>query len=175
MKGITKFLTGAAAAAALTVSAAAPAQAQYRHDRDRGIDAGDIITGVAVIGGIAAILGAFDRDGGRYGYDNRYRYRDGYENAVNACAIEAERFGRGQVQVTDVDRRGNDRYRVEGVIQAGYGGYDRRYDSRYDRRYDSRYDRYDRRSYGRYDQRVEFECTARGNGRITDFDIDRRY
>lgn len=172
MKGITRFLTGAAAAAALAVTAASPAQAQrWDRDRDRGIDAGDIITGVAVIGGIAAILGAFDRDRNRYGYDNRYRYRDGYQTAVNACAYEAQRYGRGgQVRITDVDRRSNDRYRVEGVIEAGYGAYGSRWDRGYDRRYDSRYDRY-----GRYDQRVEFECTARGNGRITDFDIDRRY
>lgn len=173
MKGITKFLTGAAAAAALTVTAAAPAQAQSWDRRDRdGIDVGDIVTGVAVIGGIAAILGAFDRDGGRYGYDDRYRYRDGYQTAVNACAYEAQRYGRGgQVQITDVDRRDNNRYRVEGVIDAGYGSYgryDRGYDRGYDRRYDRRYDR-------GYNQRVEFECTARGNGRVTDFDIDRRY
>lgn len=169
MKGITKILTGAAAAAALTATMAVPAQAQSWDRRDRdGIDVGDIVTGVAVIGGIAAILGAFDRDRDRYGHDNRYRYRDGYQTAVNACSYEAQRYGRGgNVQITDVDRRSNDRYRVEGVIQAGYGGYGH---DRYDRRYDSRYDR----RYNRYDQRVEFECTARGNGRVTDFDIDRR-
>ena len=70
MKALTKYLAGAAAAAALTVSAAAPAEAQWRDRRDRdGIDAGDIITGVAVVGGIAAILGALDNDGNRYGYD----------------------------------------------------------------------------------------------------------
>jgi hypothetical protein len=173
MKAMTKFLTGAAAAAALTVTAASPAQAQSWDRRDRGIDVGDIITGVAVVGGIAAILGAFGRDGDRYGYSNRYRYRDGYQNAVNACAIEAERFGRGQVRITDVNRRGNDRFEVEGVIDGGgygyssYGRYDRGYDRRYDRRYD--------RDYGRYNQRVEFDCEAYGNGRIRDFDIDRRY
>jgi hypothetical protein len=175
MKAITKFLTGAAAAAALTVTAAAPAQAQSWDRRDRGIDAGDIITGVAVVGGIAAILGAFGRDGDRYGHSNRYRYRDGYQAAVNACAIEAERFGRGQVHITDVNRRGNDRYEVEGVIEGGgygYGSYNRGYDRGYDRRYDRGYDRrYDRG----YNQRVEFECEAYGNGRVRDFDIDRRY
>ena len=182
MKAITKFLTGTAAAAALTVTAAAPAQAQSWDRRDRGIDAGDIITGVAVVGGIAAILGAFGRDGDRYGYDNRYRYRDGYQTAVNACAYEAERFGRGQVRITDVNRRGNDRYEVEGVIDAGYGAYssygryDRSYDRGYDRGYDRVYDRgYDRRYDRGYNQRVEFECEAYGNGRVRDFDIDRRY
>jgi hypothetical protein len=166
MKALTKYLAGAAAAAAVTVSAAAPAEAQWRDRRD-GIDASDVITGVAVVGGIAAILSAFGRDGGRYGYDNRYRYRNDYSNAVNACAYEAERFARGgQVSITDVDRRGRNSYRVRGVVDAGYNDY-----GRYGR--NDRYGRYDR--YDRYNQRVAFECDARANGRITDFDIDRRY
>jgi hypothetical protein len=171
-----KILLGAAAAA-LTVSAAAPASAQYggRYDRRGGIDGGDIAVGVAVLGGVAAILGALDRDGGRYGYDNRYRYRDGYSAAVNSCGAEAERYGQGRVRITDVDRRSNDRYEVEGVVEGGgYGGYgyDRGYDRRYDdRRYDDRrYDdrRYDDRRYSNgYGER--FTCVAYGNGRIRDF------
>ena len=198
MRALTKYLASAAAAAALTVTAASPAQAQIfgsRHDRD-GIDVSDIVTGVAVVGGLAAILGAFRRDGDRYGYDNRYRYRDDYRAAVNACGYEAERYGRGgQVSITDIERRGSDSYRVRGFIDAGYANqgygrydrgydtrydrgydarYDRRYDARYDRRYDDRYDRYGRADrYGRYDQRVEFACTARADGRVRDFDIDR--
>ena len=87
MKAITKYFAGAAVAAAMTVTAASPAQAQiYGRDRDRGgIDAGDIITGVAVIGGLAAILGAFNRNGGNgRTYGSEYAYRDGYQNAVNA-------------------------------------------------------------------------------------------
>jgi hypothetical protein len=182
MKAVTKLITGAATAALLTVSAT-PAEAQYRYrHRDRGVDAGDIITGVAILGGIAAVASALDRDGGRYGYGSRDRYRDGYSRAVNACGREAERMGRGRIRITDVDRTGNDRYRVRGVVEQGYGGYggnggydryDRndRYD-RYDRddRY-SRGDRYDR--YDRYDRdgRDDFTCYARGNGRITDFNL----
>jgi opacity protein-like surface antigen len=166
-----KILLGAAAAA-LTVSAAASsASAQYgrydhRYDRRGGIDGGDIAVGVAVLGGVAAILGALDRDGGRYGYDNRYRYRDGYSAAVNSCAYEAERAGRGRVRITDVDRRSNDRFEVEGVVEGGgYGGYDSRYDRRYDRGYDNRYDN---RGYSSgYGER--FTCVAYGNGRIRDF------
>ena len=176
-----KFLIGAAAAA-LTIAAAAPAQAQYRDYRRGGIE-NDIVTGVAVVGGIAAILSALDRDGSRYGYGNRGRYRDGYSAAVNSCAYEAERYGRGNVRITDVDRRGNGRYRVEGVVEASGYGYDRGYDRRYDRRYDRNYDRgYDRRydrGYDRgYDRRYDrgydnygerFTCTAYDNGRIADF------
>jgi hypothetical protein len=158
-----KVLLGAAAAA-LTAVSAAPASAQYdgRYDRRGGIDTSDIVTGVAVIGGIAAILSAFDRDGGRYGYDNRDRYRDGYSAAVNSCGSEAERYGRGQVRITDVDRRSNDRYRVEGVVDRGYGGYDTRYDRGYDRRYDGR-------EYARDYGGERFTCTAYGNGRIAEF------
>ena len=161
MKAVSKFLI-ASGAAAMTLAAAAPAEAQYRYrNRDRGIDAGDVITGVAILGGIAAITAAIGNDGNRYGYGNRYRYRDGYSTAVNACGYEAQRYGRGRVQITDVNRRGNDSYRVRGVITGGYDRYDRGYDRRYDR------------DYGRYDydrgDRDGFTCTARGNGRITDF------
>ena len=122
MKTLTKFLAGAATAAALTVSAASPAQAQFWDNKhDNGIDTGDIITGVAVLGGIAAIVAALDHDGQSYGYDNRYRYRDDYTGAVNACGYEAQRYGQGgQVSITDVDRRSSNRYRVRGVINAGY-------------------------------------------------------
>jgi hypothetical protein len=108
MKAMTKYLAGAAAAAAMTVAAASPASAQIFGDpygRNRGMDAGDIITGVAVMGGIAAILSALGRDGNQYGYNSRSQYRDDYRNAVNACAYEAERRG-GQVSVTQVARRG---------------------------------------------------------------------
>ena len=159
---MNKLMLGAAAAA-LTVTAAAPAQAQYRdrYDRRDGIDTGDIVTGIAVLGGIAAVLSALDRDGGRYGYDNRYRYRDGYSAAVSACGYQAERYGRGQVRITDVDRRSNDRYEVEGVIENGHGGYGTRYDRGYDRRYDGR-------EYAR-DYGERFTCVAYGNGRIAQF------
>ena len=60
MKTITKALVGTVAAGAMAMASAAPAQAQYRdRDRDRdGIDAGDIIAGALIIGGIAAVAGA---------------------------------------------------------------------------------------------------------------------
>lgn len=192
MKAISKYLAGAAAAATLAVAGAAPAQAQSydRHghydyrDRGRGIDTGDIITGVAILGGIAAIAAALDRDGSRYGYRDRYRY--GYQAAVNSCGYEAQRYARyGQVRITDVDRVRRNQYRVRGVIETadrgGYDGYGRygRYD-RYDRAYSyDRHDRYDRRGYdryGRYDRyrdydRDRFTCYAWDNGRIRDFDV----
>ncbi|HEX9964537.1 MAG TPA: hypothetical protein VGB04_06085 [Allosphingosinicella sp.] len=168
MKAISKTILGAGATAVAALGFAAPAEAQYRdryYDRDRGgIDAGDIITGIAVLGGIAAITSAIGRDDSRYGYGYGNRYRGNYNYAVQACAQEAQRMGRGQVQILDVDRAGNDRYRVRGIVQAGYGG---GYGG-YDRGYDRRYGRYDRGGYGNYG-RDDFTCVARGNGRITDF------
>jgi hypothetical protein len=169
MKKISKVVTGAAAAAVMSVSFAAPADAQYRYrDRyDRGIDAGDIITGVAILGGIAAISSALQRDGYQYGYNNRYRYRDAYSQAVNACGYQAERYGRGgRISVTDVDRRGNG-LRVRGVIDSGYnrGGYG------YDRGgygYDRGYDRYNR-----YEAQTVFTCYTDRYGRVRDFDVNR--
>jgi hypothetical protein len=168
MKKLFRLAAGAATAAVLSVTFAAPADAQYypryRH-YDRGIDVGDVIAGVAIVGGIAAIAAAIGRDGDRYGYWNRYRYRDNYRDAVNSCAYEAERYGRGRVSITDVDRRG-DGYRVRGVIDGsdryrGYYGY-----GRYDR-----YDRYDRGV--RYDSRLGFTCRTDYYGRVRDFYVNR--
>jgi len=164
MRALTRFMTGAAAAAMLTVGAAAPASAQYDRPYDRstergGLSTGDIITGVAVVGGIAAILSALGRDGNRYGYENQSRYRDSYTAAVNACGYQAERYGRGQVRITDVDRRSNGSYRVQGVVENGYP--DRGYDRGYDRRYDTRDYNYGQR----------FTCEAYADGRIRDFRV----
>jgi hypothetical protein len=166
MKAISKTILGAGAAAVAVLGFAAPAEAQYRDRyRDRGgIDAGDIITGIAVLGGIAAITSAIGRDDSRYGYGYGNRYRGHYNYAVQSCAREAQRMARGQVQILDVDRVGNDRYRVRGIVQAGYGGGYGGYDRGYSRGYDSRYDR----GYGNYG-RDDFTCVSRGNGRITDF------
>ena len=176
MKALTKYLAGAAAAAAVTVSAASPAQAQIfgrdPYGRNSGVNVGDIISGVAVLGGIGAIVAALGRDGGRYGYGNRDRYQNDYRNAVNACASEAQRYGRGgQVNITDVERQGYDSYRVRGVIDASYnegryGRYDNRYGSRYDNRYGSQYDpryssQYDPRYGSQYDPRYGSQYDTR--------------
>jgi hypothetical protein len=133
-----------------------------RHDRRDNVDAGDVITGVAILGGIAAIAAASDRDGRYYGRNGRHRYRNDYRNAVNACGHEAERYGRGGVQITYVDRRGENKYRVKGMIRAGYG---------------TRYERWgaERSRWGCVRNRNRyFSCTARRNGRVTDFDLNGR-
>ncbi len=84
-KFTNKFATGGiatAAVGALALAGATPAQAGDRH-RDRGIDAGDVIAGAVILGGIAAIASAASkkdryRDG--YRYRDRDRYRGGYDN-----------------------------------------------------------------------------------------------
>ena len=134
MKTITKALVGTVAAGAMAMTAATPAQAQWRdRDRDRGgIDAGDIIAGALIIGGIAAVASAAGRNRG-YGYDDGYVYEGrGYDRydragnprqAVEQCVYAAERnasrysYG-GGAQVTDIrniDRR-RDGYTVRGRI-----------------------------------------------------------
>lgn len=137
MKNIFKALTGTAAAAAMVVSAT-PAMA---NDRERGgIGAGEIIAGALVIGGIAALAGAFDgdrdrrfnRSGYRDGYRGDFRGNRGFNNpraAVNQCIIAAERragraFGPANVtEIRDVDRT-RFGYRVEGriVVDNGFQG-----------------------------------------------------
>ena len=79
-----------------------------------------------------------------------YRYRGGSHVAVNACVDRAERSTRGRVRVTDVDRRGDNRFRVRGVIERGF------------------------ENRGRHHRGAWFTCSARGSGRVTSFDINRR-
>ena len=94
---------------------------------------------------------------GNYGYGDRgygYGAQGNSDYAVNACASQAQRYGR--VSISDVERRGSRSLRVRGVIDAaGYnnGGYN-----------DGGYDNYGARS---------FSCSVRDDGRITDFDVGR--
>lgn len=173
-----------AAVGAMALAGATPAQAR---DRD-GIDAGDIIAGAVILGGIAAVASAASKndryDDYRYNnrydrrYDNRYnsRYNYGYDNprrAVEMCVAAVERDARRAgyryadvTEIRDVDRnrRGVEvkgRLVVDGT--RGYG----RYNSRY-----NRYDRYDRD--GRYDRRYDgdsgkFTCDV-SRGRVVDID-----
>lgn len=162
-------------AGAATLAVSAPVQARYGdyYGRDR-IDAGDIIAGALIIGGIAAIASAAS-DGDRYyrgdrsyrdrGYSNSdYGYNSGgygsrraVEQCVNAARREASRYGWARVtDVTRIDRvRGG--YEVRGrlvVEDRGYrGGYGRGYDRGY--YYDRYNDGYDK---GR------FSCVTRYGG-----------
>lgn len=177
MKTLTKAIAGTAAAGALALSAASPAVA-----RDRGgIDAGDVVAGALVIGGIAAVAAAansdsnrygyeragYDRDYGRYGYDNGYGYgRDNSRQAVAQCTRvaeqEARRAGYDRSNVTDIrsvreTRRG---YEVKGRIAVRErGGWNDRWDN----------DRWDRRDRGVYKDGGQFTCRI-DRGRVVDLD-----
>lgn len=179
MKTISKALVGTVAAGAMAMTSAAPAMAQYRdYDRDRGIDAGDIIAGAVILGGIAAVAGAIGngRDYRDYRYDNNYRYDDrgygyGYSQrygsprqAVEQCVRAVERDARRAgyrfadvTQIRDVDDQRNG-WRVRGnlVVDGGYGRYDNR-GWNYGR------DRYRNDDAGRFTCRVD-------RGRIYDID-----
>jgi hypothetical protein len=137
---------GAVAATALTAASVTPAMADDRRDRD-GIGAGEIIAGAVVIGGIAALAGAFDGDRNDRRYDNRdyrdrnYRDRDfrgdrydrggfginprtAVDRCVRAAENQARRFGGYRyadvIDVRDLDRT-RDGFRVRGRIEVGGG------------------------------------------------------
>ncbi|MEO1921194.1 MAG: hypothetical protein ABGW84_04825 [Sphingomonadaceae bacterium] len=173
MNNYSKALLGTAAAGAMTMGAfATPAQAQSTEE---------IIAGAVIIGGIAAVLGAFDDDdddryyrGQRYRddryRDDRYARRGNGRQAVEQCVRIAENQARRAgyryadvYEIYDVDRK-RDGWKIKGRIavegQRGYRG------ARYDRRYDRR-DRYDRR---RVSDEGKFSCEV-SYGRVRDLDF----
>ncbi|MEE4201833.1 hypothetical protein [Erythrobacter sp.] len=144
---LTKGTFAAVAAGAMALASATPAAADDRFDRDRGgIGAEEIVAGAVVIGGIAALAGAFDGDRDRWRdrrwndrrwdnrrwnnrrFDRRGRFggRGDAQRAINRCINAAERQARrfggwGFAQVTDIrdvdfDRRG---IQVRGRMEVG--------------------------------------------------------
>jgi hypothetical protein len=137
---LARSTLGTLAAGALAIASATPALADDHRGRDRdGISAGEIIAGAVVIGGIAALAGAFDGDRDRWdrrdyrgdGWDRgeRWGYGGGARGAVERCVRAAEnqarRFGGYRyadvIDVRDVDRR-RFGFRIEGRIEVGDGG-----------------------------------------------------
>jgi hypothetical protein len=137
-----RIALGAVAATALTAASTTPAMADDFFERD-GISAGEVIAGAVVIGGIAALAGAFDGDRDRW--DDRRNYRgDGWnrgdrfgyaggprvavDRCVRAAENQARRFGGYRfadvIDVRDIDRT-RDGFRVRGRIDVG-GGWNRR-------------------------------------------------
>jgi hypothetical protein len=136
--------TALALAASLSM-AASPALARDRwhngRHHDRGIDAGDVLAGVLIIGGIAAIASAASKPKEpkvvyREPYpDTRPEYRPEYaprpvaspsyvgggiDTAVDMCVDQVER---GDERVASVDNatRTNDGWRIAGQLGAGGG------------------------------------------------------
>jgi len=141
-----RLLLGAVAAMALIAVSATPALARDR-ERD-GISAGEIIAGAIVIGGIAALAGAFDGDRDRWdrgGWDRGgWGFGGGPRAAVDRCVRAAEnqarRFGGYRfadvIDVRDIDRT-RDGFRVRGRIEVG-GGWNRSDRGRFTCRLDGR-------------------------------------
>lgn len=134
-KLLTKGALGTVAAGAMALATATPAMADDQRYRDRGgVDTGDVIAGALIIGGIAALAGAFDGDDRRdrrfRGYDRRFDrgynrgFRGGPQRAIERCIRVAERQARrfggwrfaDVTQIRDVDRT---RYgfRIRGRMQ----------------------------------------------------------
>ncbi|HEX8214750.1 MAG TPA: hypothetical protein VF582_04670 [Allosphingosinicella sp.] len=96
---------------------------------------------------------------GGYGYPNQgagygYGNQSFEQAAVNACASQAQRYGR--VSVDNVELRSRSTVRVRGMIEANAG--------------------YNAGGYGNYGAGVErrtFDCSFRSDGRITDFDTGK--
>jgi hypothetical protein len=178
MKTLTKALLGTGAAAAAMVSAVQPAAARNRG----GIDAGDIIAGAVVLGGIAAIASAIgDNDRDRYGYSYGEPYdRSGYnygnprraiEQCVQAAEQTAGRYSYGRADVTDIRDIDRNRYgyTVRGRIAVNSQGRDWRYgDSQYGRGWNRDYRGYDSSLRG-YDS-GSFSCEVQ-YGRVVDLDF----
>lgn len=105
---------------------------RYGHRRNR-VDAGDVIAGVLVLGGIAAIASAasnnrrsrerevvvVDRDRARTRYDNRRTGGSGLDGAVSQCLTEIER----DVRVDSVENasRTGEGWVVSGTLFNGSG------------------------------------------------------
>jgi hypothetical protein len=105
-----KFINGLAAAALLS-AIATPADARRRHHRHHDdVDAGDVIAGAVVVGGIAALVSAID--------EGRRRKQD---SAVDRCSAEAEsRTGARVSEIFHVGKR-KGYYTVEGALDGETG------------------------------------------------------
>jgi hypothetical protein len=94
-------------AAALIAAIAAPADARHRrhHRHHDHVDAGDVVAGAVLVGGIAALVSAID--------ESKRRKQDA---AVDRCSAEAEsRTGARVAEIFRVGKR-NGFYTVTGAL-----------------------------------------------------------
>lgn len=100
-----------AAAASLVLTAAAPAAARGRHHHHDDVDAGDVVAGAVIVGGIAAIASAITQG-------NRQKQ----DAAVEGCSNEAENRTGGRVSEIRHVRKSKGYYTVEGWLDAAAEG-----------------------------------------------------
>jgi len=105
-----RAIYGVAAVASL-VASAVPAEARRWHRHHDDVDAGDVVAGAVLVGGIAAIANAISEGN-----------REKQDAAVDACAGEAENRTGGRV--ADIGRVSKSKgyYTVEGRVEQGDGG-----------------------------------------------------
>lgn len=192
MNRISKALIGTAAVATVAVSSVSPAIARDHRYHD-GIDAGDVIAGALIIGGIAAVAAAADND---RDYDRSYRYdrddpdddrsygdyryggyyrgnsRDAVQQCVRTAERAASRYSYGDADVTDVRdiRRSGRGYEVRGRIAVNSMGRewhdgDRWYGRGWGGDYRGWNDRYRGYDAGTFKCKVEY-------GRVVDLDFN---
>lgn len=82
----SRFAIALISAAALSL-AASPAMARHWHSRDRGIDGGDLLAGVLIIGGIAAVAAAASKSN-RESPAPDYRYPEGEQPRIGSPSDE---------------------------------------------------------------------------------------
>jgi hypothetical protein len=172
MKPLNQVVVATLAAAAVAVPSPVLAQRDRDRDRDRGIDAGDVVAGALIVGGIAAVAASVGNDNR---YDRRVYGAGSSRRAVEQCVYAAERNAsrwsfRGDAQVTDIRniQRRRDGYTVRGRIavnrmgrtwRSGDGRYGQGWDNDY-RGWNNNYRGYDA---GRFTCQVEY-------GRVVDVD-----
>jgi len=122
MKTFGKALIGTVAAGAMVAASATPALAR---DHDGGIDAGDVIAGALIIGGIAAVAAAV---GGNHRSNDGYVYEGrGYGDPYNNGAYNNGAYNNGAYRGYDnrYAQAGDPRQAVEQCVYAAENGANR--------------------------------------------------
>lgn len=102
---------GSAAVAALLAASAGPAEARRWHHHHDDVDAGDVVAGAMVVGGIAALASAITQGS-----------REKQDAAVDACSQEAENRVGGHVAEIGKVSKSKGYYTVEGLVEGEDGG-----------------------------------------------------
>ena len=97
--------------AGMLMASAAPAEARRWHRHHDDVDAGDVVAGAVVVGGIAALASAITQGS-----------REKQDAAVEACSVEAEHRLAGRIGDIGRVSKSKGYYTVEGTVEAEDGG-----------------------------------------------------